>query len=138
MFNDYFQQIYGQLKDSTELGGLSSNSNIRGLDLLSVLPLRQEKVSGELIMLALAQDASKAKPTDQTQPSGAPNQQPLNFGNLGVQNAGAVDNNDNVAPDFNFHFKIIVKLSIFLFIFASYFSGKYFLILLGLMGIYYW
>lgn len=137
LFKDYGNQLTKYVTaQSREL-----NKNIKGLDLLSILPMRAEKFTGSVLKLGATpsgQAADFLNNATSTQQAQQQNNQPA--ANLDENEAflGFEEPAEREALDFNFHFKMIVKLAIFLFIFAQYFKGFYLTILLVVVAVYYW
>ena len=137
LFKDYGKQLAKYVTDhSKEL-----NTNIKGLDLLSILPMRAGKFTSSVLKLSATpsgQAADYMNNAASSQQAQQQNNQPAadlgeNEGFLGFE-----DPMGGEALDFNFHFKMIIKLAIFLFIFAQYFKGIYLTLLLIVVAVYYW
>jgi len=140
-FRDYAKQLSKYVtEENREL-----NTNVRGLDLLSILPMKADRMTNSVLSLGMQ---SYGQAAEFLSASGSSNPQQQNNNQAG---ANVAENNgggggflgfeaggEQEGVDFNFHFKMIIKLAIFLFVFISYFKGIYILLLLVLSIIYYW
>ena len=134
-FRDYARQLTKYVTPESRV----LNTNIKGLELLSILPMRADKFTSSVMKLGTSPSGQAADYLNNANSSqGQQNNQ--QGGNLGDNDGflGFDAGEEREALDFNFHFKMIIKLAIFLFIFFSYFKGVYLLLLLGVAAVYYW
>lgn len=137
LFKDYGNQLTKYVTpQSREL-----NTNIKGLDLLSILPMRADRFTNSVLKLGTTPSGQTADFLNNANNSQQAQQQNIQA-NAGLEDQGGFLGFEGQlggeVMDFNFHFKMVIKLAIFLFVFAQYFKGLYLTILLVVLAVYYW